>query len=53
MDPSTNSDLHNDVHGLLDQLRVPPANAHLGGANDQGKTEEQYKRKGLMLQRVQ
>jgi hypothetical protein len=43
MDSSTNSDLLDDVHGVLDQLRVPPANADLGSADDQGRTDEPYK----------
>lgn len=36
MDPGTGSHLLDDVHVLLDQLFMPPANADLGGTDDQG-----------------
>jgi len=42
MDADAYMDMRDDVHRLLDQLRVPLANADLGSADDQGTTDQPH-----------
>jgi len=49
MAPNTHLDLHNDVHLLLDQLRMPFANADPGGADDRGTIGQLYERRRMCV----